>query len=244
MVSIRERTVSLSSQTEEAVVRLRGDIVEGRLLPGRKLPIQDLVEQLHFSPGAVREALSRLTAEGFVSAQPQKGFRVAGISEKELRDVTATRIHIETLAIREAIEHGKVSWEGKVIGALHELAHTPKIDAEGRSVREWAVAHQIFHAVLVEPCPNECLLDIRAMLFEKSERYRKLCLETPRLERDIDVEHKAIADAVIDRDADHACQLVADHLLATMSIVVNSIKARFGEETVATNGKTATPEKQ
>ncbi len=231
----KDRNVSLSSQTEEAVLWLRSDIVEGRLLPGRKLPIHDLADRLQFSPGAVREALSRLTAEGFVSAQPQKGFRVTEVSEKELRDVTATRIQIETLAIREAISHGRVSWEGKVVGALHQLVRTPKLDAAGRSAREWAITHQKFHAVLVEPCPNECLLDIRAMLFGKSERYRKLCLEVPNLERDIDAEHKAIADAVIAREADRACQLLADHLSATMDIVANAVRTRFGEEINATN---------
>src|SRR5271157_1164652 len=50
-------------------------------------------------PGAVREALSRLSAEGLVIAESQKGYRVAPLSADELLDLTEARVEIERIAL-------------------------------------------------------------------------------------------------------------------------------------------------
>ena len=54
----------------------------------------------------MREALSRLVADGLVQASDQRGFRVSPVSAADLRDVTQTRVDIEGLALRRSIEHG------------------------------------------------------------------------------------------------------------------------------------------
>ena len=87
-----ERPRSLTSAVQE---RLRADILSTRLLPGQKLHIAGLAKQFSVSLAAVREALSRLVADGLVQASDQRGFRVSPVSPADLRDVTQTRIDIE-----------------------------------------------------------------------------------------------------------------------------------------------------
>ena len=70
---------------------------------------------MQFSLGAVREALSRLTAEGLVDAEPRKGFRVAPVTETELRDITMVRTKIEIACLESAIRNGNLQWESNIM---------------------------------------------------------------------------------------------------------------------------------
>ena len=51
----------------------------------------------------VREALSRLWAEGLVVAEPQRGFHVSPVSLEHLTDLTLTRMEIEGLCLSRSI---------------------------------------------------------------------------------------------------------------------------------------------
>src|SRR3546814_13242605 len=79
------------SLTERAYKRLRDDLLTCRLAPGDKLNIKEISETLGVSLGAIREALSRLTSEGFVIADERRGFRASPISVEELRDLALGR---------------------------------------------------------------------------------------------------------------------------------------------------------
>src|SRR5258708_33173525 len=166
------------SMTETAYQRLRSDILSCRLPPGLRVKINDLCQQLDVSPGAVREALSRLTSEGFVTATPQRGFRVAPISEQDLIDLTEARIEVELLCLRRAIEFGDVAWEARVVAAGHRMSRTPQRDSSNakRPSDDWSAAHYEFHEALVSACDNLTLLQVRRKLSDQSERYLRISL--------------------------------------------------------------------
>ena len=69
-----------SSATQNTYDRIRADLLACRIEPGARLKIGELCQTLSVSLSAVREALSRLSSEGLVVAEPQRGFRVAPIS--------------------------------------------------------------------------------------------------------------------------------------------------------------------
>src|SRR6201990_2330640 len=102
------------SPTSAVLERLRADILSTKLVPGQKLHIAGLAKQFSVSLAAVREALSRLVADGLVQASDQRGFRVSPVSLADLADVTQTRIDIEGLALRRAIERGDDAWLNSV----------------------------------------------------------------------------------------------------------------------------------
>jgi DNA-binding GntR family transcriptional regulator len=197
-----------------------------RIEPGSKLRISDLCEKFDVSLGAIREALARLTAESLIIAKPQQGFRVAPISEGDLKDLTEVRIDIESKSLTRAIQLGDITWEGRVVAAYHELARTPQRSADDPdSLREeWAAAHRRFHAVLVEACDSPWLLKLRQLLYDQSERYRRLSVPLAETERDIDREHREITDATLSRDTERAVFFLRDHLRLTTRILLS---ARF-----------------
>ena len=106
-----------TSRTVSTYQHVRSDILAGRLEPDRKLRIQELAASLDVSPSVVREALSRLSAESLVIAEPQRGFRVSPINAEDVRDLTQVRIDIELKCLRRAMSEGDVSWEAGIVAA-------------------------------------------------------------------------------------------------------------------------------
>lgn len=214
---------SSASLTQRVYERVRADVISCRLRPGEKIVIGEVCKAQSVSLGAVREALSRLTSEGLVVAEPQRGFRAAPISEADLRQLTEARIHVECLCLRRAVEVGDLAWEARLVATFHALSRTPEREGDAEGVSEaWAAAHAQYHAGLVEACDNDWFLRMRSSLYSQAERYRRLSATLDRGDRDLGAEHRAIMDAALARDADGAVQALQRHLLATTSILLDS----------------------
>ncbi|WP_323688850.1 GntR family transcriptional regulator [Rhizobium sp. AN83] len=74
-----------SPETRAVVVlqRMRKDIIDCVLMPGSKLRFEAMKESYSVSFSTIREALSRLAAEGLVVSVGQRGFcRRAGFSAR------------------------------------------------------------------------------------------------------------------------------------------------------------------
>jgi GntR family carbon starvation induced transcriptional regulator len=214
--------MSGNSRTAETYEILKFHILDGVYLPREKLKIDQLAEDLSINPGAVREALSRLTSDGLVHAEPQKGFVVAPISITDLTDLTAVRIDIETRCLAQAIAAGDLKWEARLISAHHQLSRTAGRSGDGAVNRDWLDAHTEFHDALVSACGSRWWLRLRSQLYLQAERYRRLSLPFVKKERDIDAEHKAIVEATLQRKTTIAVSLLAEHLRKTSEILIRS----------------------
>lgn len=212
------------SMTAQAYTRLRENILNGKFVPGQKLTISDLVAEMGLGLGAVREGLSRLSSEGLVVAETNKGFSVAVITNDELADLTRTRVLIECECLTNAIRNGDVKWETGIVSTLFELSRLPLHDLAdpSRTNCAWSETHRRFHEALVAACDSPWLLRLRDMLFTQSQRYRAATLPYDRLQRDLPAEHKAIADAAIARDITAATAAMRDHLMRTQQILVEA----------------------
>lgn len=225
------------SLTATVASALQRDLVNARYMPGQKLPIVQLAKHYGVSPGAVREALSRLTSEGLVEFNEQRGFRAATFSPNALADITRTRILIDQQALREAIRLGDVDWEAEVLAIQHRLANCePRDPADPKGVRdEWQRLHRVFHRTLISACGSDWLMRFHDILFDQSVRCRAVAsaYETERdeLRRDPIAEHAVIAEAVVARDADKAAALIEQHYSGTAS------RLSQGMATIAPPGK-------
>lgn len=223
------------TQAETVRHLIRAEILDGRLPPGAKLNIKSLEGRLDVSLGAIREALSRLSAEGMVTAEAHRGYRVSTISAEELLDLTRTRIEIESLCLGKAISHGDVEWETRIVGAAHRmerLQNSPS-DPEARVSDDWNQAHGEFHEALVSACPSAWLHRMRKLLYEQSERYRRLSVPLDTDQRDVRDEHRRIMQAVLQRDTETALQELERHLLATTQIILRSPLLQAGSPGMA-----------
>ncbi|RYL96956.1 GntR family transcriptional regulator [Sphingobium fuliginis] len=208
------------SRTHRVYEQIRSRLLNGALPPGQKLVISDLCENLGANQSAVREALARVTAEGLVTAEPQRGFRVSEIAAEDLHHLTDVRLLIEEPCIRSAIANATIAWEKGIVAALHGLLRTPRNDDDGKVTQEWADAHHAFHHALVATCDNPWLLRVRDMLLLQSERYRWLSISSPSKRSNLEKEYSKLADAFLAHDADLAIKLMREHYLMTTKIVL------------------------
>ena len=206
------------SLVQEVYEAIRSDVMFGRRLPSSRLHLSQLAEQHDVSLSVVREAVTRLAGEDLIEATPQRGFRVRSLSLDHLSDLTSVRIQIETLAVRQAIAKGDVTWEANLVAASHRLAMTPMYHDDGAGNTGWMAAHGAFHAALAAAAGSPVLERVRRQLYDASELYRYWSSslshhQGPRAH--VADEHKAILDAALTRDADLASDLLTQHLAAT-----------------------------
>lgn len=239
MDGVRNGIVSL---TQDAYVQLRNYVLSSEIQPGQKLKIQEMVERFGFSQGAIREALSRLTSDGLVLAEPQKGFRACPISAAELMDLTRVRIEIESYCLQRAIELGDLQWESELIAAYHALSKTPVKSADTGDVwmtESWSQVHSRYHEALIAGCDSPWMLRIRAQLFAQAERYRRLSVPLQKTKRNTNDEHLRIMEAAIGRDARLATALLANHFETTAQILLDALNLSDTEITPARGGSAA-----
>lgn len=113
--------------------RVRDDIIFGELLPGSRLKLEVLRSRYGLSVPTLREVLSRLTSEGLVDAEGQKGFSVATVSVSGLREVADMRRLIESDALRSSFASGGIDWEARIIAAHHRLSRVEANMSDGAS---------------------------------------------------------------------------------------------------------------
>ena len=73
-------------------------------MPGQKLHHQQLSERLGVSRTPVREALTRLVQEGYVSFLPNRGFTCKEIRLQEAEELYELRESLEAFAVEKAVE--------------------------------------------------------------------------------------------------------------------------------------------
>ncbi|MEO8119882.1 MAG: FCD domain-containing protein [Rhodoferax sp.] len=231
-----KETETQKGLSTQAFEQLRVDIIQGHLRPSERLRIQGLSEHYHVGATAIREALSRLVSDGMVDFEDKRGFCVSPVSRDELLDLTQTRIDIESLAMRYAVQRGDLGWESNLLSAFHRLSRTPVPYSPEKHVA-WADAHQQFHEALVAGCGSPWLLRLCRLLYDKSERYRNVAERHPlSADRDTVDEHKQLLDGAMARDADLLSLHLAEHYGRTTSII---LETNFGNITVT--GESSAP---
>jgi DNA-binding GntR family transcriptional regulator len=93
------------TSAERTLDTLREDILRGTLPAGARLGEVELADRLGVSRTPVREALSRLAAEGLVELVPNRGARVASWTVDELEGVFALRSLLEPQLTALAVPH-------------------------------------------------------------------------------------------------------------------------------------------
>ena len=210
------------SQGERAYVRIRGDIVFGRLPPGQRLTLDRLRDQYETSVGTLREILNRLASEGLVAAEGARGFEVAQVSPANLQQVASMRLLLEGHALRESFAAGDMDWEGRVVAAHHKLAAMEKRMAAGdRAIAEtWKRYDWEFHHALISACGSQVLLDTHSAIYDKYLRYQ-MVVGLYRGEV-ASREHRRLLQCAMERDIEGAQRVLNRHVQDCVEHIVGA----------------------
>jgi len=143
--------------------QIKNLILSNEVMPGQKLHHQQLSERLGVSRTPVREALTRLVQEGYVSLLPNRGFTCKEIRMQEAEELYDLREAMEAFAVEKATAH-------LTQAALDQLRR--KMDCYGEDVhkrfsRERLVYDQDVHLEIAQLAGNETLKNSLRHVFER-----------------------------------------------------------------------------
>ncbi len=199
---------------------LREAIIQGRLKPGERLMEMQLADEMGVSRTPVREAIRKLELEGFVVMIPRKGAYVAGISVKDIVDIFEVRASLEALAAglaAERITDEELEELERSLVQISEVNEKQDIDA----IVETDVC---FHDLIYKACRNERLVQIITHLKEQIQRFRTTSLSQPGRSRDALSEHRAIVEAISERNVEMAQSLAREHIENAEQSLLNAMR--------------------
>lgn len=211
----------MNTLTDRVEILLREHITVGSIPAASRLRMEDLCARYKTGMSPIREALTRLAADGLVELESNKGFKVARLSRDDLADIAQTRSAIEQAAIRLSIARGDDEWEAGIIGALHRYRLASRRMGDGdEQLRAWEVSHDRLHRSFFAACGSMRMLKFLEQLQTQHKRYRRLLTRFMPCEIDTHVgEHTALAEAVLSRDADTAALEVHQHMMITVDVL-------------------------
>jgi DNA-binding GntR family transcriptional regulator len=226
---------SVDTLSEQLIVRLRGDLIEGRLPPNQRLRMGGLEQRYGMSSSPLREALNRLVEEGLVVADQRRGFSVASMSLEDLDEITRMRVLLDPAALADSIAQGDRNWECEVVARFHRLEAIER-DLGDQAVRltdDWTDAHRQFHLSLLGACRSSRHRRWCASLFDQAERYRRLAARHRSTPRSKAAEHRELMDYVLARRVAAATEFLSAHIQATaaqLHVAVAEGRIRFSQE--------------
>ncbi|MDA7426703.1 GntR family transcriptional regulator [Thalassococcus lentus] len=203
---------SLNEIGSSTYQRIKRDIIFGELEPGSKLKLEGLRQRYSASMSTLRETLNRLSSEGFVDAQDQRGFFVTPVSRQDLIEIANLRVLLECHALRLSVEKGDTDWEGNLVAAHHKLhlMEQKMMGGDDSQKEDWKRYDWEFHKALIQACGSQNLLSLHAVLYDKYLRYQMLVL-TYRGDEAVE-EHRQMFDAALARDVDRASTVLQTHI--------------------------------
>ena len=192
--------------SDRAYERLLDEIQSGQLPAGAVLSEVGQSTRLGVSRTPLREALSRLAADGLVVQQSPRVTVVAGIAARDIRDLFEVRTALETTAARAAARRG----DPAVFAALAEEFRAAGLDDAALDAYYALIAR--FDRAVDAAADNARLSAALRTVRTHLVRVRRLARDKPARLAASAAEHRLIAAAIGDADADLAASATAVHL--------------------------------
>lgn len=183
---------------------------------GAKLRAEHLRQEFGCSASTIREMLFRLSTEGLVNFQEQRGFRVPERSGAKLIELTHMRVLLEGEGAALSIAQGGVAWEARLTAAHHQLSHIEKRihaqDDPNGLVDLWFDAENEFHQTLISACGSETLKEMHRRIYAQFRQQMMVADRRFEFISENIQHHASILDAALLGDAALTRTRIHDHL--------------------------------
>ncbi|WP_404407546.1 GntR family transcriptional regulator [Pseudidiomarina marina] len=202
------------TSSDRLLLEMQRTIVEGEIASGSKISEPELARKFNVSRAPLREAMARLERCHLIERIPNAGARVVKLSTEGLRALYQIREELEGLACRLAAENMDDHEIEQLRGLLDQHLTTQRV-REGESYYQEA-GDLDFHYRIILGSKNPYLINMLCdELYFLVRMYRvQLGMNGPRVSRAFD-EHKAIINAIANRDGELADLLMRRHIAAS-----------------------------
>jgi DNA-binding GntR family transcriptional regulator len=217
----------MESIVEPLYRRVRQDIVECELTPGKSFSEAELGRLYNASRTPVREACRRLEHEGLIRIIPFRGYSIAPLSVAEFHDLQELQLIFEPSAAALAAERATPS----ELDEMRDLAtYEYRVD-DKQSYREFLQTNYQLHSLIAQSTKNRRLFDVVTNAHVRLMRFFYLGLSFDSYGPALVAEHIGLVEAIRRGDAEEARKMAADHIKKAIersaSLLMGAI--RFGE---------------
>ena len=188
--------------------QLENAILSGYFKPRERLVERDLLTHFDVSRTVIREVLKILEGKGLVKITPYRGAIVVDLTAEDVEEIFFLRLKLEAIAAGLVVKNI----------ARIEVQHLKKLCRELEKHLQERTDQMIekdneFHRVLFQASRNSYLNDMIDYLSTKAHMVKFNAWSLPnRIEQSM-LEHKAMIEALEQRDDEAFEKLVTDHLL-------------------------------
>ncbi|MFC4778192.1 GntR family transcriptional regulator [Paenibacillus sp. GCM10023252] len=208
---------------------LKENILQRKFLPNQKIAIPELAAQLGVSPTPIRDALSRLEAEGLIRTVPKVGTFVHAVDAAQAEHLIDARLMMENWVIEK--------WPSLPLDRkTHTISEMSRLTEEARRMLTPATLEQYlsskldneFHFAFLAAAGNERIsemyagtMNYRAFNLAGKLTTLEMCI------RSVD-QHRAIVEALQSGETARMKEAVQDHLYSSKSNLLTFIERSGG----------------
>ena len=211
----------IQSVSEALYGQLREGILSGAFPPGRVLRQEELSRRFGASRVPLREAMTRLEAEGLVVLRPRRGYAVLSLEPSEIREIFELRAVVE--------EHlggvaAKTRTAKDIAGVLQALSRMERIAAKSpKQTDKWLDANSEFHTRLLASAHRRHAGRFAGMLRDQVEPYIRIEIGLTKEVMQAAGEHREMFEALEAGDTLRLQRLCRQHCENTASRLIKAL---------------------
>ncbi|MGU7775960.1 GntR family transcriptional regulator [Burkholderia sp. MR1-5-21] len=211
------RKIVRPTTVELVTTAIRQRILSGELAPGEVVRQEALADELGVSRVPIREAITRLTAEGLLTSVPHKGAYVAELSIEEVRETFDIRLRLEPWIFAEAIPR---ITDAEIAKAERLVKEMDEADSG-----EWGQLNWRLHETLYMPAQKDITLQMLRVLHDRSDRYFRFQVVQVPIREQSHQEHMELIEACRKRDAKRGAKLLEQHVKIAAQQIISVVDA-------------------
>ncbi len=196
---------------------IEAQILSGRLRPAERLVESTLAENLKASRHYVRTALVRLSKDGLVEIEQNKGARVSALTLRDVVDMFVAREGLEAEIVRLAarsITENQLERLNSILQAMRSAFESGQFD-------EYSELNKAFHQVIYAAAGNDTLAELITRIRLRLARLNMRIILLPGRGDSSLGEHSAIYHALAQRDSQRAVRAIRKHISAVRKDIEN-----------------------
>lgn len=196
---------------------LRSRLVSGRMSPGQELSTRTLAAEMGVSQTPVRDALSRLAADGAVSIRSKRRVLVPRMTPERFNDLVRCRLLLEPEAASLALPHlDKVQIERlkEIDGAIDKAIAT-------RDGESYLRHNHAFHFVLYRAQPGKTLTQVIETLWLQSGPFMRVVFDKLMINTQFNDQHRNALAAIAAGDAKKLRDAIASDISEGMGLIAS-----------------------
>jgi len=191
-------------------------------LPGERLNEAILAKELGVSRTPLREALNRLSTEGFLTFSANNGFFRKPLDVKEIFDLYEFRMHLELSAVRLAVERAT----DDQLAELETFSAASSRDEPSRTIDDLVTLDEQFHEMLIQLTGNVQMLNSLRNINARIQFVRWLDMTERRSETQS--QHHHIVASLKSRDRGESERLISEHIAHRLDQIFERVERSYG----------------